>query len=667
MSRYKFCLIILLLGFVLFSQQLNESFTDAIFPPEGWRFINNDGYGTQSWTRSTLNYNSEPACAGCLFDNFSLTSDDWLITPRLLGSVGDTLKFFYRAFASSALESLEVRLSLKGARVSDFTKVLWGRRFNNTTYGLIKISLHNYVDSTFYIAFRYYTPLGDIRNGIYLDDISGPTIYTAHDVGVSQILAPIGVNFDSVVYPSARVKNFGSAQETIPVVFKINSSYEKSDTVILFAGLDTVINFPACTLNSGTYNTIAYTKLINDDNRFNDTCYSSFIIRPTNVWQILKPFPKVVKTTGSSICFDTISDGLLFKKRSFDSDKPEISNGLFFNLRDFDLDKTESDIGLIYCLIAGDTSFYVYDINLNDWLQKKGLPVKPKTGLGLVSGNNDTLYALLGNKKKFYKYSVSGNNWQPAESLPLKPKSYTALYSQNGFIYALIGDTIFLRFVIASDTWENIKGIPAKIKNGAALTGDTLGYLYALRGSTKEFYRYSIASNKWSTIDSVPVKVKKGAGLACDGYNVYCLASGKTKKFYKYNPIDKWQEMDSLPFKITGGSTITYAQGKVYCLAGSRTNYFYRYIPEIEKTKETTTNSNNINFYSGIQHLETKSLSGYSMFIYDKLGRLIQKLNDNYNASNILSKKSLPCGIYFLVVRDSSQHKNYVKKLLILN
>ncbi|MEO0091405.1 MAG: choice-of-anchor J domain-containing protein [candidate division WOR-3 bacterium] len=665
MSMYKACLIGLCIGCTLFSQQLNESFTDAVFPPEGWRIINNDGFGSQTWTRATSNYYSEPACAMCLFDNFFLTSDDWLITPRLIGSVGDTLKFFYRAFASSALESLEVRLSLKGARASDFTKVLWGRRFNNTTYGLGKISLHNYVDSTFYIAFRYYTPLGDLRNGIYLDDISGPTIYSSHDAGVTQILAPIGVNFDSIVYPSVRIKNFGSATETIPVIFKINSSYEKSDTVILIAGLDTIINFPACTLNSGSYNTCAYTNLINDDNRNNDTCYSSFIIRTTNVWQSLLPLPKIVKTTGSSICFDST--------------------------------------GFIYSLLANDTAFYAYEIDSNNWHQKKGIPLKPKSGLGLVSGSNDTLYALLRDKKKFYKYSISGNNWLPAESLPKKPKSYTALYSKNGFIYALIGDTTFLRFGMTTNIWENIKGLPVKIKNGVALTGDTFGNLYALRGSSKEFYRYSISGNSWSIIESVPIKVKKGAGLACDGYNVYCLASGKTKKFYRYNPVDKWQELDSLPIKITGGSALTAASGKIYCLAGSRTSNFYRYIPEIEKTSKTTSYSNSVNFestsYSGLvgsktttflrcipktektlrtiinsNNLNSKSSSllsatssGHIIFIYDKLGHLVQKLTGNSNLIEIQREKSLPCGVYFLLIKDNNHGQNFVKKIVIIN
>ncbi len=636
----------LLLIFSLSAEHLNESFTSSLFPPEGWQVINNDGYNSQTWMRATSNYNSEPACARCLFDNFFLTSDDWLITPRLVGSSGDTLKFFYRAFASSALESLEVRLSLKGARVSDFTKVLWARRFNNTTYGLAKIPLHNYTDSTFYIALRYYTPLGDLRNGIYLDDISGPSIYSAHDAGVTQIVAPIGVNFDSVVYPQVKVKNFGSAIETIQVIFKINSSYEKSDTVILLAGVDTIVNFPACTLNAGTYNTVAYTNLINDDNRNNDTCYSNFIIRTTNVWQRLSNFPKTVKTTGSSICFDSFNNGLLFNTSE--------SNN------------TKSAIGLIYCLRAGDTSFYVYDINSNNWYLKRGIPLKPRSGLRLVSGNNDTLYALLCDKKKFYKYSVSGNNWLMAESLPLKPKSYTALCSKDEYIYALIGDTVFLRFNITSNTWQSIKGIPQKIKNGVALTADTLGYLYAARGSTKEFYRYSIATNSWSiVVDSIPIKIKKGADLVCDGYNIYCLASGSTKKFYRYNPIDKWQEMDSVPIKITGGSALTFALSKVYCLAGSRTNYFYRYYLQTEKATCTNAISSNINLASR-SYSEASCLSAHAVLVYDKLGRLVQRLPYPSTLTNTLHKKNLPSGVYFLFIKDRNQQKNVIKKITII-
>ena len=119
-----------------------------------------------------------------------LTNDDWLVTPRLFVTSGDSLKFYYRT-VNTALESLEVRLSFKGPRVADFTRVLWARRVNHTSYTLVKISLNFYVDSTVYIAFRYYvqSPLQPIGVGVYLDDITGPVVYTSHDVGVTQILA----------------------------------------------------------------------------------------------------------------------------------------------------------------------------------------------------------------------------------------------------------------------------------------------------------------------------------------------------------------------------------------------------------------------------------------------------------------------------------------------
>jgi len=633
----KFRAVILLIVFVvtLSYSQLSESFDNATFPPEGWRIINNDGGNT--WLRNTSTYNTAPGCAACFWSDTYLTNDDWLVTPRLLVTSGDSLKFYYRT-ASTALESLEVCLSFKGPRVADFTRVLWARRVNNTSYTLVKISLNFYVDSTIYIAFRYYVQylLQPIGVGAYLDDITGPAVYTSHDVGVTQILAPIDVSFDSVVSPSVRVKNFGSYQETIPVVFKIDgTSYEKLDTTIILPGADTVVHFPSCTLSSGSYNTISYTLLTSDDDRSNDTCRSNFILRTTNVWQELTLFPKEVKTTGSSLCYD-------------DSDH-------------------------IFCLRASDTSFYAYNLTTSTWERKRGIPIKPKSGLGLAYGNNDTIYTLTRNKKNFYKYSISGNNWQLAESIPVKLKTSTGFCSYGDYIYCLPGDTTFLRYSIALNTWERIKGIPNKIKTGSALISDTFGFLYALRGTKKEFYRYSVSGNNWEVIESIPIKkVKKGAGLATDGFNIYCIPSGKTKKFFRYNPVTKWQELDSTPEIIKGGGAITSVQGFVYCLRGSKTTDFWRYLPEYTLvTKEEKIKSvirTNIN-YSQLKidkSFRTNIEVGQTFFVYNSLGRFVTTLKTTDNILRPLAWKNLSSGIYFICSENQNGLSVKPRKLVII-
>jgi hypothetical protein len=623
----KFCgvLIITVICVTCLSAQLNESFSLTTFPPDGWRILNADGGGT--WQRNTVNYNTAPGCAACRYDDFNLTNNDWLVTPRLHVLTGDSLKFYYRT-VDPVLESVEVRLSLKGPSVSDFTRILWAKRIIGTSYNLAKISLRNYIDSTVYLAFRYYVgyPLQPIGVGIYIDDVTGPQLYSSHDVGVSQIIAPIGVRIDSVVIPSSRVKNFGSFEETIPIAYKISSAYEAWDTIILLPGADSAVNFPSCTLSSGNYNTVSFTMLDGDVVPSNDTSESNFIIRTTNVWQTLTPFPKKVKATATSLCY--------------------------------------SEDNFVYCLRASDTAFYAYDIAGNNWLQKKGTISKPKSGLGIVYGGNDTIYMLPRDKKKFYKYSVSGNAWVFADSLPAKPKSYTCLSRYGDYLYYLVGDTSFFRYSIPLNTWERIKGTPVKLKSGAALSEDAADYLYLLRGSKKEFYQYSISGNTWSIVESAPVKVKKGAALTSDGYNVYFLVSGRTKKFFKYNTVNKWQELDSVPLAVKGGGAITYALNKVYCLHGSSTTNFWAYIPSIPKI--VLTKQDPPSQFENIMSITNTQSSDHikSVSIYNAFGCLVSKLN--INNFQISSLRNLPSGIYFVHTDTKSGTAEGRQKIIII-
>ncbi len=620
--KYKLVFILSLIIINFLSAQLNESFSNSSFPPDGWRIINNDGGAT--WQRRTTNYNTEPGCAACFWNEYDITNDDWLITPRLLVTSGDTLKFNYRT-VDPVQESVEVRLSFNGPRITDFTRVLWARRINNTSYAQAKISLNAYIDSTVYIAFRYRVqyPLQPIGVGVYVDDVIGPSIYQSHDAGVTQILTPIGNNFDSIITPSVKVKNFGSYLETIPVVFKIDgTSYEQLDSTIILPGTDTIVYFSPCTLSSGSYNSISYTILTNDDDRSNDTCQSSFIIRTSNVWQTLTPFPKIVKTTGTSLCFD--------------------------------------DDNHIYCLRASDSSFYAYNLTSGNWEHKRGMPIKPKSGLGLVYGGNDTIYVMTCNKKAFYKYSIATNNWSLAETLPVKPKSSTGICRAGDFIYCLPRDSFFYQYSIPLNTWQRLPGIPVKLKSGSGLTADTLDHLFALQGTKYNFYAYDIPTNAWMKFDSIPIKLKKGAGMTSDGYNVYCLASGKTRKFFKRSPGDYWREVESVPSKVNGGSAITYAQGKIYCLHGTKTTDFWRYIPEPSKHSMLNIKTENKTRFT--QH--DKIQFPQSVIIYNASGKLVKRFFAISEPDFSSATKLLPSGIYFVHLTNTNNSTSRQIKIM---
>ncbi|MEO0072801.1 MAG: choice-of-anchor J domain-containing protein [candidate division WOR-3 bacterium] len=603
--------------------QLEESFSSETFPPEGWQIINYDGGNT--WLRNSTNAHTPPGCAGCLWSEYYLTNDDWLVTPRLIVGEADTLKFYYRS-ASTTLESLEVRLSFKGPTVNNFTRTLWAKRFNNTSYQLAKIPLRSYKDSIVYIAFRYYVsyPLQPIGEGVYLDDITGPAIYQIHDVGVTQILAPVGVSIESIVWPRVRVKNFGSYPETIPVVFKIPAvHYEKHETTYLLAGNDTTIIFPSCTLGVGEYQALAYTVLDSDENNSNDTCLVGFIVRTHNVWQRRANFPVLVKTSGSSLCSD--------------------------------------ENGFIYGMRVSDTNFYAYDINNDNWSQKKSIPIKTKSGFGLVYGGDETIYVFTKNQKVVYRYAITTNTWHPSESLPIKPKTNTAFCRQNNHIYALLGDTCFYRYSLENNSWERCKGLPVKTKAGTALTGTTDGYLYAITGNKKAFHRYDPNTNSWTLLESAPWRIKKGAALSSNGNTVYALIGGRTKKFYCYQADMGWQELDSVPIEIKGGSSLAAAQGSIYALLGSTTNLFYRYLPEpskhLSQPKSLNVLPQLLTIISSNKDRPDQLPVSQTVVIYNALGVPVgtMELAAKTQLHRIL--QNMPSGIYFIVDKQRTRFR----------
>ncbi|MCX7784949.1 MAG: choice-of-anchor J domain-containing protein [candidate division WOR-3 bacterium] len=226
MQKFKITQILffLLLPIILISVPLNESFTGTIFPPLGWRVINNDG-GTQTWERYTTNFYTSPACVSSRYEGISLRNDDWLITPRLKCSevTFDTLKFWYRKSGGGNPESLEIRLSTTGSNINDFTILLWAKKFTNTNYILKTIALDTFDGQEMYIAF--------VNKGLYgsrinLDDITGPEIKEIRDVAVDSIIypsssfvmRPLGRGFQ----PKARIKNYSNAiQRNIPVICSI--------------------------------------------------------------------------------------------------------------------------------------------------------------------------------------------------------------------------------------------------------------------------------------------------------------------------------------------------------------------------------------------------------------------------------------------------------------
>jgi hypothetical protein len=103
-----------------------------------------------------------------------------------------------------------------------------------------------------------------------------------HDVGATMILAPVGgIDSGTVVTPRAVVYNFGTRNETFPVVFRIGSVYDQTVSgITLTPGQTDTIDFPDWIAQPiGTHNTVSFSDLTGDQNRFNDTVRSAVTVQ----------------------------------------------------------------------------------------------------------------------------------------------------------------------------------------------------------------------------------------------------------------------------------------------------------------------------------------------------------------------------------------------------
>jgi hypothetical protein len=145
-----------------------EGFEEPYFPPTGWAIYNNDS-GTQCWVRETSSPHTGSAYAECQFENSTLRNDDWLVTQAIsIPTTNAELDCWYRAYSYNIYETLQVRLSITGNEIDDFTVPLGDFRFNNLTYAENIIPLTGYAGQNIYIAF---INKGLYRRKIYLDDI----------------------------------------------------------------------------------------------------------------------------------------------------------------------------------------------------------------------------------------------------------------------------------------------------------------------------------------------------------------------------------------------------------------------------------------------------------------------------------------------------------------
>lgn len=138
----------------------------------------------------------------------------------------------------------------------------------------IQIGLNNYSINSFTVNidnFVYAATSGGVfRNGIIYD----------HDVGVRKIYSPILiVKPDSLITPSALIRNFGKNAEDIPVIFEIGLDYIDSTNITLDPFKQISVDFTEWSATTlGTFNVKCKTLLYNDEFKLNDSLMSTVVV-----------------------------------------------------------------------------------------------------------------------------------------------------------------------------------------------------------------------------------------------------------------------------------------------------------------------------------------------------------------------------------------------------
>lgn len=120
----------------------------------------------------------------------------------------------------------------------------------------------------------------------------GLTKVLLRDVGITRMLSPTGI-MDSTgsIIPIALVKNYGSHTENLDITLKIDTSYVKTRTKTLDAGIEDTVNFADWIPVRGFHSIQCSTYVVDDTNPANDIIFDSVLVmvKDVGIAQIIAP------------------------------------------------------------------------------------------------------------------------------------------------------------------------------------------------------------------------------------------------------------------------------------------------------------------------------------------------------------------------------------------
>ena len=178
--------------------------------------------------------------------------------------------------------------------------------------------------------------------------------------------------------------------------------------------------------------------------------------------------------------------------------------------------------------------------------------------------------------------ALNTSGWTTLAQTPTNAIAGAALaYGGGDYLFAMRGSNRdFWRYGMSGDTWALRADSPADTGQGAALAWDGGSFVYAFRGGNNTaFWRYSIPGNTWTVLAPAPASVRNGGSLAYSGGYVYGLRGDNSQDFWRYSVAgDSWASRADTPADVNGGGALVYAGSNVfYALRGDNTTAFWRY------------------------------------------------------------------------------------------
>lgn len=270
---------------------INQDFENPVFPPAGWTLQNTSGY---NWVRTVVcsGYGSGLASAKIDFMDIASGTLD-IITPTLPVSIAGDSLIFDHAYATFASEVDQLVIYTSSNNGSTWNMLITLAGGASGPLATASPTQNVFVPSSSQWATkRYALPVGTNKikfncisaygNNLYMDNIRIGTPNSI-DVGANSITVPKLAIVQGSAIPKAYVKNFGSTTQSFSVTYTINpGGYTNTQSVSnLAAGQSQFITFSSYSFTAnGTYTLKAYTSLATDQNKNNDTIYSSVIVTP---------------------------------------------------------------------------------------------------------------------------------------------------------------------------------------------------------------------------------------------------------------------------------------------------------------------------------------------------------------------------------------------------